>query len=227
MSSGSVHVENAVRQLRRADPVLAELIRRVGPCRFTPRTEGTHFAALVRAIVYQQLSGKAAATIHGRLVTALGTVTPEAVRTTSDTSLRAAGLSRQKIRYLRDLAEKARAGELPVDHLHELDDMAVMESLCAVNGIGRWTVHMFLMFRLGRLDVLPERDLGVRKAVKHAFRMRTLPSPERLEQVAAAWQPYRTIASWYLWRSLELPQSQRSNHKRTTKKAPARRARGR
>jgi DNA-3-methyladenine glycosylase II len=135
------------------------------------------------------------------------------VRAASDSSLRAAGLSRQKIRYLRDLAEKAYAGELPVDRLHELDDIAVMDSLCVVKGIGRWTVHMFLIFRLGRLDVLPELDLGVRKAVKQAFRMRALPSPERLERVAAVWQPYRTIASWYLWRSLELPASPRSKSK--------------
>lgn len=222
MSQGSAHVDIAVRRLRRADPVLADLIRRVGPCRFAPRTDGTHFAALVRAIVYQQLSGKAAATIHSRLVTTLGAVTPESLRAVSDTDLRAAGLSRQKVRYLRDLSEKAHAGELPVDRLHELDDITVMDSLCAVKGIGRWTVHMFLMFRLGRLDVLPELDLGVRKAVKQAFRMRALPSAERLERVAAAWQPYRTIASWYLWRSLELP-APRANSKRTVRKRSSRR----
>ena len=227
MSSGSAQVENAVRQLRRADPVLADLIRRVGPCRFAPRTEGTHFAALVRAIVYQQLSGKAAATIHSRVVTALGTVTPEAVLATSDDALRGAGLSRQKIRYLRDLAEKAHARELLIDRLHELDDVAVMESLCAVKGIGRWTVHMFLMFRLGRLDVLPELDLGVRKAVKQAFAMRKLPSPDRLERVAAAWQPYRTIASWYLWRSLELPAAPRPTRPRTARKRSPRVQEGR
>jgi DNA-3-methyladenine glycosylase II len=206
---------------------LADLIRRVGPCRFTPRVEGSHFEALVRAIVYQQLSGKAAATIHSRLVTVLGTVTPESVRAASDSGLRAAGLSRQKIGYLRDLADKAHAGGLPIDRLQDLDDVAVIDSLCAVKGIGRWTAHMFLMFRLGRLDVLPELDLGVRKAVKQAFRMRGLPSPQRLERVAAPWQPYRTIASWYLWRSLELPPSQRSSTKRTKRKRPARDARTR
>jgi DNA-3-methyladenine glycosylase II len=222
MSQGSANVDIAVRRLRRADPVLADLIRRVGPCRFEPRTDGTHFAALVRAIVYQQLSGKAAATIHSRLVTVLGGVTPEAVRAASDASLRTAGLSRQKTRYLRDLAEKAHAGELAVDRLHELDDVAVMESLCAVKGIGRWTAHMFLIFRLGRLDVLPELDLGVRKAVMQAFRMRALPSPQRLQRVAAAWQPYRTVASWYLWRSLELPPSQRSSSKRNARGRSAR-----
>jgi DNA-3-methyladenine glycosylase II len=217
MSQGSAHVDVAVRRLRRADPVLADLIRRVGPCRFAPRAEGSHFEALVRAIVYQQLSGKAAATIHARLVTVLGAVTPEAVRAASDASLRGAGLSRQKTRYLRDLAERAYAGELLVDRLHELDDVAVIDSLCAVKGIGRWTAHMFLIFRLGRLDVLPELDLGVRKAVRQAFRMRALPSPERLERVAAAWQPYRTIASWYLWRSLELPPSPQSSSKRNAR----------
>jgi DNA-3-methyladenine glycosylase II len=227
MSHGSGQVDVAVRRLRRADPVLADVIRRVGPCSFAPRTDGTHFEALVRAIVYQQLSGKAAATIYSRVVATLGCVTPESLRAAGNEDLRAAGLSRQKVGYLRDLADKAHAGLLPVDRLDELDDTAVMESLCAVRGIGRWTVHMFLMFRLGRLDVLPELDLGVRKAVQRAFRMRGLPSPERLERVSIPWQPYRTIASWYLWRSLELPAAPRSSRARSGRTGSARRQRQR
>lgn len=205
MSERSVHLGSAVRHLKRSDPVLAEVVRRVGPCRFRTRQEGTHFEALVRAIVYQQLSGLAAATIHRRVIEELGAVTPAAVLRTPDDRLRAAGLSRQKIGYVRDLAGRAQAGDPDMDRLHELRDDELIARLCIVKGIGRWTAQMFLMFRLGRPDVLPELDLGVRKAVQRAYRMRKLPSVERLEKVGRPWAPYRSIASWYLWRSLEVP----------------------
>jgi 3-methyladenine DNA glycosylase/8-oxoguanine DNA glycosylase len=204
MAHGSAATSRAVRHLRLADPVLAEIIRRVGPCRFETRNSGTHFEALARAIVYQQLSGSAAGTIHGRVAETLGGITPEAVLGTPDAPLRAAGLSRQKIAYLRDLSERVHGGELDLRRIHELPDDDVVAAVCSVKGIGRWTAHMFLMFRLGRLDVLPELDLGVRKAVQRAYRMRKLPSTERLTKLGSRWAPYRTIAAWYLWRSLEV-----------------------
>lgn len=204
MASGSGNTTRALRHLRRADPVLADVIRRVGPCRFEARNSGTHFEALARAIVYQQLSGSAAATIHGRLTAVLGEMTPESVLTAADPSLRAAGLSRQKVGYLRDLAGRVGSGELDLRRVHELPDDDIIAAVCSVKGIGRWTAHMFLMFRLGRLDVLPELDLGVRKAVQREYRMRKLPSTERLVKLGRQWAPYRTIAAWYLWRSLEV-----------------------
>jgi DNA-3-methyladenine glycosylase II len=204
MATGSGNTLRAVRHLRRVDPVLAGVIRRVGPCRFRQRNKGTHFEALARAIVYQQLSGTAAAAIHGRVTTALGGITPERVLAIPDSALRAAGLSRQKIAYLRDLAARAASGELDLSRVQEMSDDDIVTAVCAVKGIGRWTAHMFLMFQLGRLDVLPELDLGVRKAVAREYRMRKLPSTERLARLGRPWTPYRSIACWYLWRSLEV-----------------------
>ena len=197
----------AVSHLKRSDPALARIIERVGGCRFEPRAEGTHFDAVARAIVYQQLSGRAAATIYGRVQGLYGgrPPTPAELLATPDGALRGAGLSRQKIAYLRDLAARAASGELPVDTLHELDDGAIMDALVSVKGVGRWTAQMFLMFRLGRPDVLPELDLGIRKAVQAAYAMRAMPSPKQVAELRARWQPYSTIACWYLWRSLELP----------------------
>lgn len=196
----------ALAHLRRADPVLARIIQAVGPCRFTIRDAGSHFDYVLRAIVYQQLSGSAAATIHGRVVGLFDPRQPIPAQLLAmpDERLRAAGLSRQKIGYMRDLARRVQAGELPIAGLHELDDEAVIEALTQVKGIGRWTAEMFLMFRLGRPDVLPDLDLGVRKAIQRAYRLRRMPNGERVQQIGAAWAPYRTIASWYLWRSLEV-----------------------
>ncbi len=204
MATGSGNTARAVRHLRRADPVLAGVIRRVGPCRFEQRNNGTHFEALARAIVYQQLSGSAAGTIHGRVTATLGGITPEAVVAVPDVALRTAGLSRQKIAYLRDLAARVGSGDLDLSRVNVLPDDEVITEVCAVKGIGRWTAHMFLMFQLGRLDVLPELDLGVRKAVAREYRMRKLPSTERLTRLGRPWAPYRSIACWYLWRSLEV-----------------------
>ena len=199
----------AVAHLKRADPALARVIERVGACRFQPRADGTHFDAVARAIVYQQLSGRAAATIYERVQALYGgrPPTPAELIATPDERLRAAGLSRQKLAYLRDLAARAASGELPMDTLHELDDDAIIDALVAVKGVGRWTAQMFLMFRLGRPDVLPELDLGIRKAVQTAYAMRVMPSPKQVAALRARWQPYSTIACWYLWRSLDLPRA--------------------
>ena len=195
----------ALAHLRRADERIARVIASVGPCRFTHRTEGTHFDALLRAIVYQQLSGKAASTILGRVLAIYDGRYPTALELlgTPDERLRAAGLSRQKLTYMRDLARHVHEGMLPVDQLHELDDAQIIEALTAVKGIGRWSAQMFLMFRLGRPDVLPEQDLGIRKGLQRAYRMRKLPTPARVQAIGARWSPYATYACWYLWRSLD------------------------
>jgi len=195
----------AVAHLRRVDPVLGRIIERVGECTLSARDEGTHFDALVRAIVYQQLSGKAAATIHGRLVTRFGGTppTPKQLVETSEAELRALGLSRQKLTYIKDLAARVISGELAVDRLHELDEEEILAQLVRVKGIGRWTAQMFLMFRLGRPDVLPDLDLGIQKAIGLAYGLGPLATPKQVLEVGARWRPYCTVACWYLWRSLE------------------------
>lgn len=185
---------------------MARLIKAVGPCRLGARTDHTHFYHLSRAIVYQQLSGKAAATIHGRFVALFPTQPPHPrdVAEANDTALRGAGLSRQKSAYIKDLARRVHQGELPLDRIESLGDDDVIAALTQVKGIGKWSAQMFLMFRLGRPDVLPELDLGIRKAVQRAYRMRSMPSPKRVLKVGKPWSPYASVASWYLWRSLEL-----------------------
>lgn len=199
----------AVSHLRSADPVMARVIERVGPCRYRVNDGGSHFDAVVRSIVYQQLSGSAAATIHSRLLDLYGGSTPEPARLleTPDDVLRGVGLSRQKISYLRDLATRVVSEDVPMHSIHELDDEGVIAALTRVKGVGRWTAQMFLMFRLGRPDVLPELDLGVRKAIQLAYRTRALPSTERVHKIGARWAPYRTIASWYLWASLDIKEA--------------------
>jgi DNA-3-methyladenine glycosylase II len=197
--------KKAVAHLRDADPVLATIIQRVGPCRFTPSRDGTHFDALMRSIVYQQLSGKAAGTILARFVALYGVGGPQPadVAATDDAALRAVGLSRQKASYLKDLAAKVASGALPLDHIDTMSDDEVIAHLVQVKGIGRWTAQMFLMFRLGRLDVLPELDLGIQTAVHKAYRMRKRATPKDVQRKGAKWKPFSSIASWYLWRSLE------------------------
>lgn len=196
----------AVNHLKRADPTLARVIERVGTCRFTPRAEGTHFDAVARSIVYQQLSGSAAHTIYTRVLGIYGgrAPSPAELLDTPEPTLRAAGLSRQKIAYLMDLARKASAGEIPIDTLHELSDAEIIDALTCVKGVGRWTAQMFLMFRLGRPDVLPELDLGIRKGIQRAYGLRALPSDARIRKLGRAWTPYCTIASWYLWQLLDV-----------------------
>ena len=195
----------ALAHLKRVDPVLGGVIERVGPCRLEARRAGTHYDALVRSIVFQQLSGKAAGTIHGRFRALYPgkRPRPDLVLATSDELLRGAGLSRQKIGYLRDLSARVADRSLPLAHLGRLPDDAIIEHLVQVKGIGRWTVQMFLMFRLGRPDVLPELDLGVQNAIQRAYGLRRRPTPKDVLRIGAPWRPYASVASWYLWRSLE------------------------
>jgi DNA-3-methyladenine glycosylase II len=195
----------SVSHLKRVDPVLARVIDAVGPCRIQLRTEGTHFQALTRSIIYQQLSGKAAGTILARFnaLFPLNAPTPELVLTMRDEQLRAVGLSRQKIGYIRDLSSKVSSEELPLDAVETMTDDDLIAHLVQVKGIGRWTAQMFLMFRLGRRDVLPELDLGIQNAVRRAYRMRKRPTPKRLKKLGAKWSPHSSVAAWYLWRSLE------------------------
>jgi DNA-3-methyladenine glycosylase II len=195
----------ALAHLRRTDERIARVIEKVGACQFTPRAEGTHFDALMRAIVYQQLSGKAAATILARVLALYGDRYPTAAEllNTADEQLRGAGLSRQKMSYLRDLAKHAENGTLPLDRLNELSDDEIIGALTAVKGIGRWSAQMFLIFRLGRPDVLAEGDLGIRKGLQRAYRMRKLPPPGKVQEIGARWSPYATYACWYLWRLLD------------------------
>lgn len=195
----------AVACLKRADPVLRGVIERVGPCRYAPRAEGSHFDALVRAILYQQLSGKAAATIHQRLRAVYGDrdPLPEELLSTPDETVRAAGVSRQKLGYLRDLATHVAGGLLPLDRIESMDDEAAIAALVGVKGIGRWSAQMFLMFRLGRPDVVPELDLGIQKGIQLAYGLAELPRPRDVLRIAEPWAPHRTVACWYLWRLLD------------------------
>ena len=195
----------ALAHLRRADPVLARVIARVGPFRLRPRADGTHFDHVARAIVYQQLSGAAASTIHGRLTALFGGAppTPRQLLAAPDDALRGAGLSRQKLGYLKDLAAHAASGAVPFATLHTLDDDAIVAALTRVKGVGRWTAQMFLIFRLGRPNVLPVADLGIQKAVRLAYGLRRLPGPARVQRIGAPWSPWCSVASWYLWRSLD------------------------
>jgi len=199
----------ALAHLRASDASLERLIAAAGPFRMELKTTSSPFVALSEAIVYQQLSGKAAATIFGRVCALLPRakrgLTPDNILRVSDEKLRGAGLSRAKLLSLRDLARRTRAGEIPsLAALRRMDDEAIIERLTAVRGIGRWTAEMFLMFRLGRPDVLPVGDYGVRKGFGIAFKKRGLPAPADLEKHGERWKPYRTVASWYLWRALEL-----------------------
>jgi len=192
----------------RRDPVLAAIIRRHGPCGLgAARDRFDHFAMLVRAIVFQQLSTKAATTIHNRLVECLpgGVPTPEALLAVTEAQLRAAGISRQKAGYLRDLGAKVGGGEVPLHAVDALSDDEVIEALTQVKGIGRWTAEMFLIFRLQRPDVLPLGDLGIVTAIQKAYGLRKKPTPDRMRKLGEAWRPYRSVASWYLWRSLDPP----------------------
>lgn len=188
----------------RRDPVLAGLIRKHGSCGLASAQRADHFSALVRAITGQQLSTKAAATIYGRLAALMpGGVTPEALAAISDEQLRAVGMSRQKGAYFRDLSDKVTSGALPLHSLEAMSDDEVIRALTQVKGIGRWSAEMFLMFRLHRPDVLPVGDLGIVNAVKNVYGLRKRPTADRIQKIGEAWRPYRSVASWYLWRSLD------------------------
>lgn len=191
--------------LRRVDPVMARVMQQVGPYKPAQRSVGTHLNSLARAIVFQQLSGKAATTILKRFLALFpnNEATAELIMAKSDPELRAVGLSRQKIGYMRDLATKVHGGSLPLDHVETLGDAELIAHLVQVKGIGKWTAQMFLMFKLGRVDVLPDLDLGIQNAIKRAYRKRKV-GPKDVQRIGARWTPYCSIASWYLWRSLEL-----------------------
>jgi len=195
----------ARRLLLRRDPVLATVIRAHGPCGLAQAQRADHFSALVRAITFQQLSTKAASTIYGRLVALLpgATPTPGALAALTEAQLRAAGMSRMKALYLRDLSEKVASGALDLQGIDALPDEDVIAALVQVKGIGRWSAEMFLMFRLHRPDVLPLGDLGIANAVQKVYRLRKRPTADRIHRIGEAWRPYRSVASWYLWRSLD------------------------
>jgi DNA-3-methyladenine glycosylase II len=196
-------MRHAILHLKKADPVLAGIIERVGEYRIQFREPA--FETLVRSIVYQQLSGRVALRIFERLcdLVPAGRLTPPAILALTVEQMRGAGLSGQKTAYIRDLASKTFAGELDFAVLPGMGDDEVIESLTRVKGVGVWTAHMFLIFALQRPDVLPVGDLGVRTAMRKAYRMRALPKPARMEKIAKAWRPWCSVASWYLWRSLD------------------------
>lgn len=196
-------MRKAINHLKKSDPVMRAIIERVGPCRMEFGEPTFH--SLAEAIIYQQLNGKAAVTIFKRFTDVAGTpVTPEGIIKLSEQQLRAVGLSKQKSSYLRDLAEKTKSGLLNFEKLARMPEAEVIEHLTQVKGVGVWTAHMFLMFTLRRPDVLPTGDYGVQVAIKKYYRKRKLPKPKDMEKIAKAWSPYRSIACWYLWRSLDI-----------------------
>jgi DNA-3-methyladenine glycosylase II len=198
----------AVATLRAADPVMARLVDEHGAIvrrELKEERTGDAYGALLRSIVGQQLSTKAARTIYGRMLELFDghAPTPRQLLAADPDAIRAAGLSRPKISYLRDLADHVEKGELELDRLDDLPDEEVIEQLTAVKGIGEWSAHMFLMFHLRRPDVLPVGDQGIRNAVRVEYRLRKLPDAKRLEKIARPWRPYRTLACLYLWSSLD------------------------
>lgn len=203
----------AVAHLKKVDPVIGAIIARVRKHPPPPTDDLSHFEALARSIVYQQLSGKAAFTIHSRFAALFpeSRPRPDLLLDLADETLRSVGLSRQKTASLRDLAEKVQSGALPLDHVETLSDEDLITHLVQVRGIGRWTAQMFLMFRLGRPDVLPELDLGIQNAVRKAYRLRKQPTPQRVREIGRRWSPYSSYACWYLWRSLELTDAARAS----------------
>jgi DNA-3-methyladenine glycosylase II len=196
-------MRKAILHLKRADPVLATIIERVG--QFRMNYEEPAFQSLAEAIVYQQLHGKAAATIFQRLTDLAGTpLTAEGILKLSTEQLRSVGLSKQKLSYLRDLAARTEARELDFARLPDLPDAEVIRQLTQVKGIGVWTAHMFLMFSLRRPDILPTGDLGIQMAIRKHYRKRKLPGPMQMEKIARCWAPYRSVACWYLWQSMDV-----------------------
>jgi len=196
----------ARRVLARRDPVIRALMQRHGDCGLASAQRTDPFHALIHAIIAQQLSTKAAATIESRFSALFaGRPTPAAVAGAPDDRLRSVGISPQKLTYIRDLCARVLDGSLGLDTLEALADDEVIAALTSVKGIGRWTADMFLMFRLHRPDVLPVGDLGIVKAVQRAYKLPSLPSPERLTRIGETWRPYRSVACWYLWASLDAP----------------------
>jgi DNA-3-methyladenine glycosylase II len=195
-------MKDAILHLKQRDPILAEIIDRVGEYRIQFRDPV--FETLVRSIVCQQLSGRVASVIYGRLHQAVaGQMTPESILKLRPARMRKLGLSTQKTAYIRDLARHTRDGAVVFEELPALSDGDVIERLTMVKGIGVWTAHMFLMFALQRTDILPTGDLGIRTAMRKAYGLPEMPQPSDMEQIATRWRPYCSVASWYLWRSLE------------------------
>ena len=195
-------MNEAIQHLRASDPVLSRIIDRVGE--YAIQFREPDFESLVRSIVFQQLSGRVAGVIFGRLVKAAGgKLTPDQILKLRPSRMRALGLSTQKTAYIRDLARHTRDGRVVFEELPHLPDALIIERLTQVKGIGEWTAHMFLMFALRRTDVLPVGDLGIRNAIRRAYGMTELPTVSDIEKMAIQWRPYCTVASWYLWRSLD------------------------
>ena len=195
----------ARRILMRRDPVLGAIIKKHGACGIKTGREADIFCGLIEAIISQQLSTRAAATINARLRALMpggGAPTAEALMMLPDDALRGVGLSRQKLGYMRDLSRKVLDGSVKTDGLPLLSDDEIVAELTKIKGIGRWTVDMLLIFRLGRPDILPVGDLGIVKAIQKAYALRKTPDARRMEKIAATWRPYRSVASWYLWASL-------------------------
>lgn len=196
-------MRKAVNHLKKSDPVLRAIIEQVGPCRM--EYGPAEFSNLAEAIIYQQLNGRAALTIFNRFADVAGRpITPEGILKLSDEQMRSVGLSKQKSAYLKDLAAQTAAGRLDFSRLPALSDEEVIQHLTQVKGIGVWTAHMFLIFSLRRPNVLPTGDYGVQMAVKKHYRKRKLPKPKDMEKIAKAWEPYRSVACWYMWRSLDI-----------------------
>jgi DNA-3-methyladenine glycosylase II len=196
------NMQEAIQHLRSNDPVIAQIIDRVGD--YAIQFRDPDFETLVRSIVYQQLSGRVAAVIFGRLTGAVGgKLTPANILKLRPARMRSLGLSKQKTTYIRDLARHTRDGKVVFEELSALEDHLIIERLTQVKGIGVWTAHMFLIFALRRTDILPTGDLGVRNAMRKAYGLEALPTPDEMEAMARCWRPYCSVASWYLWRSLD------------------------
>jgi DNA-3-methyladenine glycosylase II len=196
-------MRKAILHLKKCDPILAAIIERVGPYRVEYGDPTFH--SLAEAIIYQQLNGKAAVTIFNRFADLAGRpLTPEGILKLTDEQMRSVGLSKQKSSYLKDMAQRAARGELDFSRLAEMTDAEVIEHLTQVKGVGVWTAQMFLIFTLKRLNVLPTGDYGVQNAIRKHYKKRKLPKPAQMEKLAKCWEPYRSVACWYLWKSMDI-----------------------
>lgn len=201
----------AAKHLSKIDPALGAIIARVGPVTLEPHPDHTPFTMLVRAVAHQQLSGKAAETILGRFHALFPNTpfpTPDQVLAIKEEALRAVGFSRPKISYIRDIAAQTLNGIVPtLGEINAISDAELIERLTLIKGVGQWTVEMLLIFKLGRMDILPANDLGIQKGFAITYRKRKLPAPAAILSHGEKWRPYRTIASWYLWRAVDLPRA--------------------
>jgi DNA-3-methyladenine glycosylase II len=196
-------MRKAINHLKKSDPTMRAIIERVGPYKIA--YGDPTFVSLAEAIVYQQLNGKAALTIFNRFADLAGRpISPQGILKLSEQQMRSAGLSKQKLSYIRSLAELTQSGELDFSRLPDMPDDEVITHLTEVKGVGIWTAQMFLMFSLRRLDVLPTGDFGIQTAIRKHYRKRKMPKPKEMEKIAKPWVPYRTVACWYLWKSLDV-----------------------